>query len=177
MKRLAVLALLLASCNTEEESAAKDREASKATWAVVLKVDGADVRLPLEIMNVLLYKDDDYASKHPSAFQIEGAGVSLFGEIAPGDNVGYGEHWEKLIGKTLKILPSGEFHRDHVDSKITLPGKPEIAVTAGTMVVEKFTGKWSGSQGNKTLSGKIRLTLHDGRTLEGTFAVHAVTWG
>jgi hypothetical protein len=53
----------------------------------------------------------------------------------------------------------------------------EIAVTGGTMFVEKYTGKWSGSDGNKTLSGKIVIQLSDGRTLEGTFAVHAVTWG
>jgi len=45
------------------------------------------------------------------------------------------------------------------------------------MFVEKYTGKWSGSEGNKTISGKITIRLSDGRTLEGTFAVHAVTWG
>ena len=81
------------------------------------------------------------------------------------------------INKTLTIKASGQFHHDHVDSKIALPGTPEIAVTGGTMFVEKYTGKWSGSDGNKTLSGKITLQLSDGRTLEGTFAVHAVTWG
>jgi hypothetical protein len=72
---------------------------------------------------------------------------------------------------------TGEFHRDPVDSKIALPGTPEIAVTGGTMFVEKFSGKLAGSDGDKTLSGKISLHLRDGRTLEGTFAVHAVTWG
>lgn len=45
------------------------------------------------------------------------------------------------------------------------------------MFVERYTGKWSGSEGNKTLSGKITILLNDGRTVEGTFAVHAVTWG
>ena len=45
------------------------------------------------------------------------------------------------------------------------------------MFVEKFSGKWAGSDGNKTLSGKITLQLRDGKTIEGTFAVHAVTWG
>ena len=179
MKRPLVLALLAAGCDfsTEEENVAKDRAASMATWAVILKVDGADVRLPLKVMNVLLFKDDEYARSHPSAFEIEGEGISLIGEIAAADDVGYGEKWEKLIGKTLAIKASGEFHRDHVDSKITLPGKPEMPITGGSMVVEKYAGKWSGSQGNKTLSGKIQLTLQDGRTIEGTFAVHAVTWG
>jgi len=179
--RVLILALTLlcaAGCGTSEEAAAaKDRETSKATWALVLKVDGADVRIPLTAMNVLLFKDEEYAKQNPSVFQIEGSGVQLLGEIAAADNVDYGEHWERLINKTLTIKASGEFHRDSVDSKIALPGRPEVAVTAGTMFVEKYTGKWSGSEGNKTLSGKITLRLSDGRTLDGTFAVHAVTWG
>ena len=179
--RVLILALTLlcaAGCGTSEEAAAaKDRETSKATWALVLKVDGADVRIPLTAMNVLLFKDEEYAKQNPSVFQIEGSGVQLLGEIAAADNVDYGEHWERLINKTLTITASGEFHRDSVDSKIALPGRPEVAVTAGTMFVEKYTGKWSGSEGNKTLSGKITLRLSDGRTLDGKFAVHAVTWG
>ena len=178
---MAVLALSLlcaAGCGVSEEAAAaKDRESSKATWALVLRVDGADVRIPLTAMNVLLFKDEEHAKQNPSVFQIEGNGVRLVGEIAAADNVDYGEHWERLINKTLTIKASGEFHRDPVDSKIVLPGTPEIAVTGGTMFVEKFTGKWSGSEGNKTLSGKITIQLADGRMLEGTFAVHAVTWG
>ena len=179
--RLLVLALTLlcaAGCSmSEEEAAAKDRESSKATWALVLRIDGGDVRIPLQAMNVLLFKDEEHAKQNPSVFHIEGSGVRLIGEIAAADNVDYGEHWERLINKTLTIKASGEFHRDSVDSKIALPGRPEVAVTAGTMFVEHYTGKWSGSEGNKTLSGKITLQLSDGRTLEGTFAVHAVTWG
>ena len=179
--RLLMLALSLlcaAGCGmSEEASAAKDRESSKATWSLVLRVDGADVTMPLKAMNVLLFKDEAYAKQNPSVFQIEGSGVQLIGEIAAADNVDYGEHWERLVNKILTIKTSGEFHRDPVDSKIVLPGAPEIAVTGGTLFVEKFTGKWSGSEGNKTLSGKISLQLSDGRTLEGTFAVHAVTWG
>jgi hypothetical protein len=179
--RLLIVALSLlcaAGCGVSEEAAAaKDRESSKATWVMVLKVDGTDVKIPLKVMNVLLFKDEEYAKQNPSVFQIEGTGVQLLGEIAPADNVDYGEHWDRLVNKMLTIKASGEFHRDPIDSKIALPGGPEVAVTGGTMFVEKFTGKWSGSEGNKTLSGKITLQLSDGRTIEGTFAVHAVTWG
>jgi len=175
---VALSLLCAAGCGVSEEAAAaKDRESSKATWALVLKVDGADVSVPLKVMNVLLFKDEDHAKQNPSAFEIAGPGVKLIGEIAAADNVDYGEHWERLVNKTLTIKAAGQFHRDPVESKITLPGKPETAVTGGTMFVEKYTGKWSGSDGNKTLSGKITLQLSDGRTLEGTFAVHAVTWG
>ena len=100
---------------------------------------------------MLLFKDEEYAKQNPSVFAIEGSGVHLIGEIAAADNVDYGEHWERLINKALTIHASGQFHRDPVASKIALPGTPEIAVTGGTMFVEKYTGKWSGSDGNKTL--------------------------
>jgi hypothetical protein len=175
---LAFCLLGAAGCGmSDEAAAAKDRESSQASWALVLKVDGADVKIPLKAMNVLLFKDEEYARQNPSVFQIEGSGVNLIGEIAAADNVDYGEHWERLINKALTIKASGEFHRDAVDSKIALPGKPEVAVIGGTMFVEKYSGKWAGSEGNKTLSGKISLQLSDGRTLEGIFAVHAVTCG
>lgn len=175
---LALSLLCAAGCGmSDEAAAAKARESSKATWALVLQVGGADVKIPVKAMNVLLFKDEEYAKQNPSVFQIEGDGVQLIGEIAAADNVDYGEHWERLINKTLTIKAAGEFHRDAVDSRITLPGGPEVAVTGGTMFIEKFAGQWSGSEGDKTLSGKISLHLSDGRTLEGTFAVHAVTWG
>src|SRR5437660_863974 len=142
---IAISLLCAVGCGmSAEAAAAKDRESSKATWALVLRVDGADVRIPLKVMNVLLFKDEEYAKQNPSVFQIEGSGVHLIGEIAAADNVDYGEHWERLVSKMLTIKASGEFHRDPVDSTITLPGAPEIAVTGGTMFVEKYTGKWSG---------------------------------
>jgi len=175
---LALGLLCLAGCGgSDEVAAANDRAAAKASWALVLKVDGADMRIPLQAMNVLLFKDEDYAKENPSVFAIEGSGVRLIGEIAAADNVDYGEHWERLINKPLTIKSSGQFHREAVESKIALPGQPEMAVTGGIMFVEKYAGKWSGSEGDKTLSGTIRMQLHDGRTVEGTFAVHAVTWG
>ncbi len=179
MKRsIAVLALLLGSCGGgTEEDAAKDRAAAAANWAIVVKVDGAEVKLPLEAMNVLLFKDEDAAKANPTVFEIEGPGLSLFGEIPPAANPDYAEKWEKLIGVTLTIKASGEYHRDVVESKLTLPGKPEIRVTGGTKTTEAISGKWSGSTGDKTLQGKITLTLQDGRTLQGTFAVHGITWG
>ena len=94
------------------------------------------------------------------------------------------EAWLNRIGSQLAKTPQANaypyyFRLVNEDSinAFALPGRPEVAVTGGTMFVEKFAGKWAGSEGNKTLSGKITLQLSDGRTLEGTFAVHAVTWG
>lgn len=180
MKKLAVVALLVAGCGgSEEEEANKDHAAARATWCFVLKVDGADVRIPLSEMNILLYKDEEYAKDHPSPFQIKGEGVLLMGEVPPDASPGYGEKIENLVGKTLPIKVSGDFHHEGtLDSKITLPGKPEIEVVGGSLIGEKKTGKWSGSiNGDKTLHGKVKLTLKDGRTIEGTFSVHAITWG
>lgn len=128
-------------------------------------------------MSVLLIKDEEEAKQIPIVFEIKGQGISLFGEIPPANNPGYAEDWKKMIGATPAIKPSGDFARETVESKLTLPGKPEVAVTGGSLSVEAFTGKWAGSNGDRTLKGKIRLQLKDGRTLEGTFSVHAVTWG
>ena len=104
MKRLTVLALLLASCGgSEEENADKDHAAAKATWCFVLKIDGADVRIPLSEMNILLFKDDEVASKNPTVFEIKGEGVHLIGEIPPAGNPGYGENIERMVGHTLTM--------------------------------------------------------------------------
>jgi hypothetical protein len=181
MRRLALLVLLTAGCGggSEEEDANKAHAAARATWCFVFKIDGADVRIPLSEMNILLFKDDDYAKEHPSPFQIKGQGVELIGEVPPNASPGYGEKIENMVGKTLPIRPSGDFHHEGtIESKITLPGKPEIGILSGSLTGEKMTGKWSGSQnGDKTLHGKVTLTLRDGRTIEGTFSVHAITWG
>lgn len=179
MSRWSILSLLLAAgCGgSDEENAKKDHAAAKATWAVVLKVDGADVRIPLEVMNVLLFKDEEVAKQNPSTFEITGEGIWLIGDIPPANDVGYGENWGKLMGAILPVKPSGEFHRESVTSRITLPGKTELKVVGGSLHPDSYKGKWSGSEGNKTVSGKIKLQLEDGKTLEGTFSVHAVTWG
>jgi len=180
MRRLSILALCLASCGgSEEEEANKAHAAAKATWCFVLKVDGADVRIPISEMNILLYKDEEYARQHPSPFQIKGEGVLLIGEIPPDASPGYDEKIENLVGKTLPIKSTGEYHHEGtIESKITLPGKPEIGILSGSLIGEKKTGKWAGSEnGDKTLHGKVKLTLSDGRTIEGTFSVHAIIWG
>lgn len=179
MKKMpAILLLLLAACGEGSEAdAMKDRAAAAANWALVFKLDGADVKIPLTIMNVSLWKDEDYASRNPTVFHLEGEGVDLIGEIPPANNVGYGENWDKLKGVALSIKPSGEYDREVVESKITLPGKPAVKVLNGTLTPESFSGKWGGSKGDKTIKGRFSILLADGRRLEGTFAANAVTWG
>jgi hypothetical protein len=171
-------ALLTASCGgSSEENMAKEVAASKATWLLTVNVDGAEVKLPLGVMNVLLFKNEEDAKQIPSTFEIVGGGVHLLGEIPAESDVGYGEKWENLVGKTLTVKPSGEFHREPVESTLTLPGKAAMKVLSGSLAPGSVKGKWSGSNGDKTISGRITLLLQDGRTVEGTFAVHGVTWG
>ncbi len=171
--------LLLGACGSgnDEATAAKDRADAAANWAIVLKIDGADVRFPLEAMNVLLFKDEEYASKNPTVFEITGKEISLYGEIPPANQPGYAEDWQKMVGATLTIKASGEFIRDIVESRFNIPGKGEAQVVSGTMTVESRYGKWSGSQGDKSLKGRVTLVLRDGRTVSGTFETHAFTWG
>lgn len=169
--------LLLASCGDGSEAdAAKARAAAKKEWALTLKVDGADVRVPLEVMNVLLIKRGD----DPEIFEILGPGVALVGEFPAGVKVDYEEKWSNLFGKTVELKTTGGDPREPKNAVLTLPGKPELKVLGGSFVAEKFTGKWDGSEGDKTLRGRIRIRVQiDGgeKTLEGTFAVNAVTWG
>ena len=171
--------LLLGACDTgyDEASATKDRAAAQANWAIILKIDGTDVRLPLDEMNVLLFKDEEYASKNPTVFRIMGKEISLYGEIPPANQPGYGEDWKKMIGATLSVKAAGEYFHETIESKFTIPGKGEVQVVGGTLTPESYSGKWSGSQGDKTPTGKITLVLRDGRTVSGTFATHAFTWG
>lgn len=159
-----------------EEDADKAREAAKAGWVLTLNADGVDVKTSLKAMNVLLYKDGEYAVKNPTVFEIEGDGVHLLGEIPPAGNPGYEEDWKKLVGLSLTIKASGEFHREAVESKLTIGGAV-VSVTGGTMTVQSVTGNFAGSEGDRTLRGTITLTLQDGRTLSGTFGVHGITWG
>src|SRR4029453_11466961 len=105
---LALSLLCAAGCGmSDEAAAAKDRESSMASWALILRVDGAAVKIPLKAKNVLLFKEEEHPKKNPSVFQIEGSGVLLIGEIAPADNVDYDEHWERLVNKRLTSKRSG----------------------------------------------------------------------
>ncbi len=179
MKRLlpALAAALLLSCGDPEQDATRAHEAAKAGWALLLQIDGAPVRLPLKAFNVLLFKDEEVAAQEPAAFEIEGDGVHLVGDVPPAASPGYEEKWERCIGASLTIKASGDFHREAIESKLVLPGGRELPVAGGTITFRTLEGRYEGSEGDRTLKGDITLRLQDGRTLQGTLAVHAITWG
>ncbi len=174
LSRIALLTGLagLAACG-EGDSEEGLSEKTRASWVLSLKVDGADVKLPLEGLEVYLVEDE----KRPEIFQLRGPSVTLVGELPAGLHVGYEGKWERLFGKTVTILPRGGNPREPQNSQITLPGKPSFRVSGGSFVAEKTTGK---AADKITIWGRVTLQVQGETgplTLEGTFAAHAVTWG
>jgi hypothetical protein len=126
-------------------------------------------------MDIFLTEDESYSE----IFQIYGEGVTLVGEFPAGVRVDYEAAFERLIGRTIAIQPHGGDPREPKTSKVTLDGIV-TPVSAGRFTVERLSGKWEGSEGDRTLHGTIELRVPDvngERTLRGRFATHAVTWG
>lgn len=162
----------LAACG-EGDSEDGFSEKTRASWVLSLKVDGTDIKLPLEVLEVYLVEDE----KRPEIFVLRGPSAALVGEFPAGLHVGYEGKWERLFGKPVTILPRGGDPRDPRDSQITLPGKPSFRVSGGSFIAEKTTGKYADKI---TIWGRVTLHVHGEAgpvTLEGTFAAHAVTWG
>lgn len=149
---------------------------SPPSWELKLDMDGKQVTMPLEIMNVYLVEDHQY----PEIFEIEGDGVVLVGQFPLDIHVDYEENWKLLIGKEIKISASGGDPRNERNSSIKPPEQKAMKVLGGTFVCEKFSGQYAGRDGDMTLSGKITLrvsTPSGEKTYSGTFAVHCVSWG
>jgi hypothetical protein len=170
--RRAFLLAALAGC-TDSNPSEGPSAATKASWALALRVDGAEVKAPLEILNVFLVEDE---KRHPEVFEIVGPGVALVGEFPKDVHVGYEEGWKRLFGKAIPIAPRGGDPREPKESRVTLPDGRVLKISGGSFIAEKLTGKWAGSKGDRTLHGRVTLRV-DGKTIEGTLAVLAVTWG
>jgi len=156
-----------------EAAADRDRETARAGW--VLKLEGSSEGLALGRMDVYLSEDET----GPEPFDIRGDGVRLVGVIPASLRVGYGEEFGRLVGNTLSFEPSGGDPSEPGNSSVFVDGVP-YSVAGGTFAIEKLTGKWDGSEGDRTLHGSVELRLlgsEGERTVRGTMAVHIVTWG
>lgn len=159
----------------DAKTAEAAREKAKAGWVLELEGAGEGGALALERMDIYL---SDEASD-PERFVIEGDGVVLVGLVPAALRVGYGEEFDRLVGRTLAIDPSGGDPSEPQASTVTVGGIA-CPVAGGGFTVEKVTGRWAGSEGDRTLHGTIELrVLEPGgeRAVRGRLAVHAVTWG
>jgi hypothetical protein len=171
------LAISLTSCSgTGGDSATAElaRSEAKAGWKLAVDDAGMTSEMVLERMDIYLTEDG-----YPEYFEIHGQGVVLVGEIPTDFKVGYEEAFEKLIGKPIVLKAQGGDPREEKEASVTIGGIAQ-PVWGGTLTVQKVTGRWSGSEGDKTLHGTVELKVPGAsgdRTVTGTFSVNAVTWG
>ncbi len=171
------MTIALASCSSTGDDAATAelaRTQAQATWKLAVDDAGATSEMALERMDIYLTEDE-----YPEYFEIQGTGVVLVGEIPQELKVGYEEDFKKLVGKSIPLLARGGDPREEKDATVTINGLA-YPVSGGSFTVQKVTGKWAGSEGDKTLHGTVELKLPGAsgdRTVTGTFAVNAVTWG
>ncbi len=166
---LAVWLLSAAGCGGVASSA-------PPPWILKLDVDGTEVEFKLEVLNLFLYDDETTVED----FEVVGEGVTLVGEL-PSVRVGYGAEWKKVIGHAMELRPQGGDPHEPKLGALRLPGSERVLeVIGGELRPERLTGKYAGRDGDLTLSGRVRLRVRDvidEREIEGTFAVHVVTWG
>lgn len=166
--------LACAGCGAGDTAAtaAEARAKAQATWK--LSIEGAEP-LALEQMDIYLVEDDS----DPEMFKLYGDEATLVGVLPTSQHVGYDEDFDQLIGKTIALEASGGDPREPEDAYITIDGR-RVSVVGGTLRIDKVTGSWSGADGDKTLWGTVELQVEEDegeRTIRGTFAVHAVSWG
>jgi hypothetical protein len=148
---------------------------SRLDWKLQVEWAGSTQELPIERFDIYLVEDE----QDPEIFEMYGEGLMLVGEFPLDLHVDYGEKFEALIGRPIKLAPSGGDPGDLKQSFVTLGGM-RVPVLGGTFTVEKISGKWAGSEGNKTVFGTIELRVPgaDGETtVRGRFASNVVTWG
>jgi len=172
-----LVSLLLMGCGRKgtAEDAELDRESARASWKIDLEENGSTHEIPLERFDIYLTED----ANDPEIFEFHGAGVTLVGRFPSNVRVDYSETLENLIGKQIQIEAQGGDPGEPKLSKITLDGVA-APVATGTFTVESLSGKIQGSDGDRTVHGRIELHLRRGdgeHILRGSFGAHAVTWG
>ena len=176
-----VIALATAGCGLQSDAeltatAAAAREKAKPTWKLQLETPTGMTNATLERMDIFLTEDEDNESE---IFEIHGPDAVLVGVFPSDLHVGYEAEYARVVGRPIAIQPSGGDPGDPKSSWVRIDGSP-VPVTAGQFTIEKLTGKWEGSEGDRTYWGTIELrvtTALGERTVRGKFAVNCVTWG
>ena len=142
---------------------------------VTLKIDGKDVTIPVEVMDIYLV--DNHPDKYPETFHLHGESFAVAGSFPLDLRVGYGEDFTQMLERSVSIQetynPDG--HED-IDSYVDLPGGSSHYITGGTITVNKVLGPNPNGAGS-VLEGKISLDLESKGTVDGTFRFLAKTWG
>jgi len=112
--RLLLLALGLlcaAGCGmSDEAAAAKDRESSMASWALILRGGRRRRENPAQGHERAPVQDEEHAKQNPSVFQIEGAGSSSSEKSPPPTTSTTASTGNGSSTRMLTIKASGEFH-------------------------------------------------------------------
>lgn len=137
---------------------------------LLLDPHAQNIRVSVKEMEIYLV-DPDAQDRYPEHFEITGPDLHLVGTFPMSVRVGYGEHFEEMLNRTIDIAASGNpSRRQEVDSYITLPGQSQTYVEGGTLQVTKVVK-------DNILQGEISLDLRGGKTLSGKFVFSATTWG
>jgi len=164
-------ALVIASCSASEPDPEAVVEAFEQE--LVLEINGADLKVPLEAMDVWLNEDPD----RPESFAIHGDDVSIVGRLPAELRIGYDENWQTLVGRAVPLSSEGGDPRFAVPAVLTVPGVGQYRLLGGSITVEQVGPAWNGQT---PLRGRIELRIRAAvgeASLRGTFAVKAMTWG
>ena len=177
----AALALAIAGCGFQSDAqltatAAAAREKAKPTWKLQLETPTGMTNATLERMDIFLTEDEANESE---IFEIHGPDAVLVGVFPSDLHVGYEAEYARAVGRTIPIQPNGGDPGEPKSSWVRIDGSP-APVTGGQITLEKLTGKWEGSEGDRTYWGTVELRIATStgeRTVRGKFAVNCVTWG
>lgn len=166
-----IIALVLAGCLGGEGGVQQAVE--EFNQELVIDFDGSGIPVPLESMEVWLTDDPS----RPERFEIQGDGIAIVGTFPRDIRVDYDENWQLLIGKSIPISERGGDPRYEKPAVLTVPGVGQFRVVGGSFTVERIEPGWNGET---PLIGRIELRVRAAtgeKSLNGTFAVKAMTWG
>lgn len=140
---------------------------------LVIDLDGSSMPVSLETMEVWLTDDPS----RPERFEISGDGIAIVGVFPRDVRVDYDENWQVLIGRSIPLSGWGGDPRYEKPAVLTVPGVGQFRVVGGSFTVERIEAGWNGET---PLIGTIELRVRAAvgeKSLHGTFAVKAMTWG
>ena len=170
MLPLALAVVLVCGCPGGVGGASAQKTVEGYQQRLELQVDGKTVVLPVTQLDVYLVEDE----RQPESFHLHGPGLSLGGEIPPEHAIGYGDHWERLVGKPIQVAAQGGDPAAPQDSVVTLPGSEAPVGARGALTIRSVGTSWNAKT---PLEGEVELKLDDDRAIKGKLFVLGTSWG